>query len=194
MILVLTPEEIVPDEALLAGKMLAAGAALLHIRKFRLQDSALRSYVSEIDACFRDRMVLHSHFHLAGELGISRLHFREADRLSGVYRQFCGHNQCSTSVHTIADFNRLSAAWSHAFLSPVFPSISKPGYGAGVAVLQDLRARQNAEVKLIGLGGVDSTNFKQVLNAGADGVALLGGIWLQREPLNVLQQCLINDL
>jgi len=194
MILVITPEQEADNEAVLAGEMLAAGAALLHIRKFRLDDAALRNYVETIDAAYRDRLVLHDHFHLARELGISRLHFREEDRRKGRYRPFREEYLLSTSVHTIEAFNRLGTEWAYAFLSPVFPSISKPGYGKDTRVLQDLSKRNNLMVQLIGLGGIDTTNFKQVLDAGADGVALLGGIWQTPDPLNILQQCLKSGL
>lgn len=194
MIMVITPEQEVDNEAVLAGEMLAAGAALLHIRKFRLDDAALRNYVETIDVAYRDRLVLHDHFHLARELGISRLHFREEDRRNGLYRPFREEYLLSTSVHTIEAFNRLGTEWAYAFLSPVFPSISKPGYGKDTRVLQDLSKRNNLMVQLIGLGGIDTTNFKQVLDAGADGVALLGGIWQAPDPLNILQQCLKSGL
>lgn len=194
MIMVITPEQEVDNEAVLAGEMLAAGAALLHIRKFRLDDAALRNYVETIDVAYRDRLVLHDHFHLARELGISRLHFREEDRRNGLYRAFREEYLLSSSVHTIEAFNQLGTEWAYAFLSPVFPSISKPGYGKDTRVLQDLSKRNNLMVQLIGLGGIDTTNFKQVLDAGADGVALLGGIWQAPDPLNILQQCLKNGL
>ncbi|OJU73951.1 MAG: hypothetical protein BGO09_00990 [Bacteroidetes bacterium 47-18] len=194
MILVITPEQEADNEAVLAGEMLAAGAALLHIRKFRLDDAALRNYIETIDVAYRDRLVLHDHFHLARELGISRLHFREEDRRKGRYRPFREEYLLSTSVHTIEAFNQLGTEWTYAFLSPVFPSISKPGYGKDTRVLQDLGKRNNLMVQLIGLGGIDTTNFKQVLDAGADGVALLGGIWQAPDPLNILQQCLKSGL
>src|SRR5690606_5402167 len=145
----------------------------------------MAAYVGDIDPGYRKQLVLHSHFHLANELGIERLHVREEDRKQNRQQALLAGFALSTSVHTITTFNTLDAIWDYAFLSPVFPSISKKGYGMAHTVLDDLYLRCNPHVQLVGLGGIDEQNYNQVFTAGADAIALLGAIWNSPQPIQV---------
>jgi thiamine-phosphate pyrophosphorylase len=80
-------------------------------------------------------LVLHHHYDLGKDYGISRFHFREEDRKGG-YKSFMNGNQISTSVHDITTFNALGKEWEYAFISPFFPSISKKGYGEDSTVIE----------------------------------------------------------
>ncbi|PRD56126.1 thiamine phosphate synthase [Sphingobacterium gobiense] len=187
MIILLSPEQPVAYEVAVINALLERGLPLFHIRKYQFSDTEMMAYVNNIDSGYRQRLVLHSHFHLANELGIERLHFREEDREQNRHKAFMTGFTLSTSVHTIAAFNSLMAVWDYAFLSPIFPSISKKGYGVGYTVLDDLSLRRNLQVRLVGLGGIDQRNYSQVMSAGADGVALLGAIWKTPAPIQVFE-------
>ena len=195
MIILLSPEQPVADESAVVQALFERGLPLFHIRKYRLTDREMDAYVNGIDPAYRKQLVLHSHFHLAGDLGIERLHVREADRQQGNVQREAepGHFRLSTSVHSIAAFNNLEDRWDYAFLSPVFPSISKAGYGTDRTVLKELPLRKESVVRLIGLGGIDETNDKQVWAAGADGIALLGAVWNRPEPIVVWDSLYKND-
>lgn len=187
MIILLSQEHPVAGESAVVQALFERGLPLFHIRKYRLADSEMVAYVNRIDLAYRKQLVLHSHFHLAGNLGIERLHIRELDRQQGRVRRETksGNFRLSTSVHSIAAFNDLDDRWDYAFLSPVFPSISKVGYGTDRTVLQELPLRRKSAVRLVGLGGIDESNYKQVLAAGADGVAVLGAVWNRQQPIAV---------
>lgn len=185
MIIVLTPEQQVPNEQNMLRQLFEAGLQHFHIRKYRLTDREMKTYLGAIAPEFHRRLALHSHYHLAKEYGISRLHFREEDRLGNRHLPYKNEYHLSTSVHDITAFNHLDKQWKYAFLSPMYPSISKQGYGASQAVLPTLSQRNNRHCQLIGLGGIDEHNFKAVLKQGADGIALLGGIWQAPDPVTV---------
>jgi thiamine-phosphate pyrophosphorylase len=185
MIVIISPEEPALNETAFVNSFFENGLDLFHVRKYGFSDTEMQRYLNAIDLKFRNQIVSHSHFHLAKELGIHRLHFREAERMKKSYLSFPDYT-LSTSVHSIEDFNALDKVWKYAFLSPVFPSISKSGYGEHTSVLDDLKRRSNTEVGLIGLGGIDQNNYKSVL---ADGVALLGSIWISDNPLNAFLKC-----
>jgi len=186
MIITFSPEQSVEQETLIVNQLLEKGIDLFHIRKYGLSDDAMLDYINAIDAPYRNRLVLHSHFHLAKENGIGRLHFNEMYRAKKEELKYADAFVLSTSVHSIEVFNGLGKTWAYAFLSPIFSSISKPGYGAGNSVFDSLQCRNNVNVSLIGLGGIDRQNYKKVLDAGADGIALLGGIWKSGNPIDVL--------
>lgn len=185
MIILLTPEQHVPNEQDILRQLFEAGLQHFHIRKYWLTDREIKTYLDAIAPEFHRRLVLHSHYHLARDYGISRLHFREEDRLANRHLSYKNEYNLSTSVHDITAFNHLDETWQYAFLSPIYPSISKQGYGIGFAVLATLSQKNNKHCQLIGLGGIDARNFEAVLKQGADGIALLGGIWQAPDPVTV---------
>ncbi len=194
MILVITPETLVPNESETINQMFHEGLDLLHVRKPWISRSEMKNFISNIDEAFYPQLVFHSHHELGKEYGISRFHFREEDRKEGKYKSFIQENTISTSVHEMSTYNTLEKEWEYAFISPFFPSISKKGYGIESTVMESLKDRNNPEVKLIALGGIDSRHIQQVFDLGVDGVALLGAIWESEEPLNVFRKCRKNAL
>ncbi len=186
MIIILTPETDVADEARRINELMETGDQLLHIRKYGMNDNEIRTYIHNISTEFHKRLVLHSHFHLAAEMKIERLHFNENYRREALYKNYINRYIISTSVHSMEDFNALTPCWDYAFVSPVFSSISKPGYGRGKNMLPCLKDRDNASVKLIGLGGINALNCRRVYEAGAEGIALLGAVWGNAAPRRAL--------
>ncbi|CAI8924799.1 thiamine phosphate synthase [Chryseobacterium sp. IT-36CA2] len=189
MILVITPELIVPKETNLINQMFQKGLDLLHIRKPWFSRNEMIEFITQIDKTFYSQLVLHTHYDLGKEFSISRFHFREIDRKEGMYKSFAKENTISTSVHDITTYNTLDKEWEYAFISPFFPSISKKGYGLNSTIKEEIKHGNNPDVKLIALGGIDQNNIHKVFETKADGAALLGAIWESEEPLNVFRKC-----
>jgi thiamine-phosphate pyrophosphorylase len=188
MIIIITPEKIVPNETEVINELFQEGLDLLHIRKPFMNLEEMKDFIQKINSEFYHRLVLHSHYDLAESYNISRYHFREIDRHNELYKSLTDKT-ISTSVHDIETFNELSENWEYAFISPVFPSISKKGYGKDSEILNDIKKRDNSNVKLIALGGIHENNINEVFNDNVDGVALLGAVWESDQPLNVYRKC-----
>jgi thiamine-phosphate pyrophosphorylase len=193
MIIVITPEEFVQNETDIINELFQEGLDLLHIRKPFISSEEMTDFIQKVDAKFHCQLVLHSHYDLAKKFNISRLHFREIDRQNGLYTSFADKT-ISTSVHDIEAFNKLTNEWEYAFISPVFPSISKKGYGENSNILNEIKRRQNSDVKLITLGGINENNINEVFSNRVDGVALLGVIWESDEPVQIFKKCRQNVL
>lgn len=191
MIIVITPEELVQNEVEIINELLHEGLDLLHIRKPFINQNEMSDFIQKIDSEFHSQLVLHSHYDLTEIFNISRLHFREIDRENNLYKSF-QDKIISTSVHDIEAFNELNEEWDYAFISSVFPSISKKGYGENSNILNDIKNRKNQNVKLIALGGINENNIHNVLDNNVDGVALLGAIWESDKSLNVFRKCRQN--
>ena len=75
---------------------------------------------------------------------------------------------------------------TYATVSPVFATSSKPGYGPPLALdgLADLAAR--SPIPVIALGGVEPANAADCMAAGAQGVAVMGGVMAARDPRAVV--------
>lgn len=191
MIIVITPEEFVQQEAEIINELFQEGLDLLHIRKPFVNSKEIADFIHKINPEFHDQLVLHNHYDLAEGFNISRLHFTEIGRQNGLHQSF-KNKIISTSVHEIEIFNELNESWEYAFISPVFPSISKKGYGENSTILNDIEKRDNSDVKLIALGGINDKNINEIFGSHVDGVALLGAIWENDEPLNVFKTCRQN--
>lgn len=188
MIIVITPEELIQNETTVINQMFREGLDLLHVRKPFASDQEMKTFLDAIDPVFYSQCVLHSHFELAEPYGISRLHFREADRFTRSYVAYVQDYIISTSVHDIKEYNDLGKEWEYAFLSPFFPSISKKGYGNEKTVLKECEQQNNKDVGLIALGGIHEKNILEALYKGIHGVALLGAIWQSDQPVEVLKR------
>jgi thiamine-phosphate pyrophosphorylase len=173
------------------------GLELLHIRKPDFSAAEMRAFLSEIKSDLSRRLVLNSHHHLASTFGINRIHFSESERKKTVmlfgklsfktYKTKGFH--LSTSVHSIDDFNALDNTFEYAFLSPIFPSISKKNYSSKTDLFETIKNRTNYDIKLIALGGIESKNAEQTLKNGFDSITLLGTIWNQNNPIENFKSC-----
>lgn len=98
-------------------------------------------------------------------------------------------NYHSTSVHNIDDFNDLKHSYNYTFLSPIFPSISKPNYFPKINHFKTLKQRTNFDTKLVALGGISPENIQHALESGFDNVALLGTLWNSSNPIENFKKC-----
>lgn len=274
-LIAITRPDFFEGESGILNALFEAGLEVLHLRKPGAGEAEMRSLVERIEGRFRDRVVLHSCFDLAPELGLRGVHpgSRNPDRqhLAGHARtadfdatpdispgQACDTTPdmnsgpafdatadmnsgpvCDTThdmnsgpacdaisspaAHTISgpaantasntaantaantdprpaaakkastkvlsvsrschSFEEVEAALDggcdYVFLSPVFDSISKPGYGSAFTPeqLQWARARGIINRRVVALGGIDAENIPVAALCGFGGVAVLGALW-----------------
>ena len=86
------------------------------------------------------------------------------------------------SVHSALEAARTDPAADYVTLSPIFPSIGKPGYGPALGIhgLADVVAR--ARVPIVALGGVTADNLAPCFAAGAAAVAVMGAVMAAADP------------
>ncbi len=168
-----TPEAVLPGEAACVNGLFRAGLPLLHVRKLYVSAEELERYIECAGAGFYDRLVLHDHFALAAKWGVKGVHLNS--------RNPCppeGMAAVSRSCHTLEE---LAAAegFEYRFFSPVFASISKPGYRPRYGPEELLAARDRGIVNpsVVALGGVDESTVPLAAAYGFGGVAVLGALW-----------------
>ncbi|MBS1661175.1 MAG: thiamine phosphate synthase, partial [Bacteroidetes bacterium] len=86
-----------------------------------------------------------------------------------------GRGAVSTSVHSWEELAALPAGLEYAFISPVFDSISKPGYMANSSLLEQVKGEWPCLP--VGLGGINAATIGEMLRSGWKGAAVLGWIW-----------------
>lgn len=188
MIVITNPFSI-ENEIQIIQQLFEEGLALLHVRKPAYSEKEMRSFLSNIDDKLYSKLVLHEQHHLGHEFNINSIHLKEKNRIEVSENFQKTVSYLSTSVHNINNFNELSAYFDVAFLSPVFESISKVGYGKNSSILETIKNRTNFNMELVALGGITENNIKMALDSGFDSVALLGSIWLNNNPIQKFKQC-----
>lgn len=188
MIVITNPFSI-ENEFQILHQLFEEGLELVHVRKPTYSEKEMRSFLSHIEDKFYSKLVLHNHHKLVEEFQINRIHFSEKEQVNPArFLKPCRY-VFSTSTHNMTIFNDLKTEFYSAFLSPVFPSISKPNYKSDENLLEEIRNRSNFNTKLVALGGINENNIKIALDSGFDSVALLGSIWLNDHPIQKFKQC-----
>lgn len=164
------------------------GLELFHVRKPDFSAEEIKTFVTVIGLEYRNKLVLHSHHHLAEELGMNRIHYTEKERHISI-NITDSDRIISTATHSIEDFNHLENCFDYAFLSPVHNSISKQNYNPKIDLLNAIKNQTNFNTKLVALGGIEAQNIKKTLDAGFDDVALLGTIWNSKQPIKNFELC-----
>lgn len=87
------------------------------------------------------------------------------------------------SAHSL-DEARIAAdaGADYVTLSPVFLSASKPGYGPALGLDGLSRIAAKLAIPIVALGGVGEDNAARCLDAGAHGVAVMGGVMAAADP------------
>ena len=86
------------------------------------------------------------------------------------------------SVHSASEAAATPAAADYVTLSPIFPSISKPGYGPVLGIQRLADALTGTSVPIVALGGVSAGNLAPCLAAGAAAVAVMGAVMAAADP------------
>lgn len=165
----ITYPDFFPGEAEAIAKLLDGGEFWrLHIRKPGADEASTRKLIESVDPKYYAKITLHDHFHLAAEYRLGGLHLnsRNPESLEG------WNGLVSRSIHSVEEIDGVTE--DYAFLSPVYPSVSKPGY-KGDFSLENLE--EHITERIFALGGVTPERMPELERHGFAGVAMLGSIW-----------------
>ncbi|WP_404422192.1 thiamine phosphate synthase [Nibricoccus sp. IMCC34717] len=188
---VISPEAERDDECEVARRLLAAGMSRYHLRKPGWSRDRIANWLRAAPRDLLTRCVLHGHQELIAEFPVLGRHWRDEGREPAEL----GPGFTSRSCHDTAALNASLGRFSSVFFSPVFSSVSKPGYGAngGLGPLPSLlRARNQRQrsTEVIALGGITPDRVAACSAWGFDGVATLGWVWQATDPLGAFLELL----
>ena len=176
-----TAPQTLPNESTLINGLLELGLPWLHLRKPQYSLAELESLIQAIEPAHHPRLVLHQHWELAERYAVGGLHWTEWHRrhyepvvFERMVAQQQEHGwQVGTAVHHPLTLDQLPPYLDYATASPLFPSISKPGYRPSF----DWRLGRSYPFKVIGLGGINATNVSRAKARGFQEVIFLGAVW-----------------
>lgn len=203
LLIVITPAEDVDNELDIVGALFASGLQLLHLRKPGYSIGQYRNYISSIDPSYHARIVVHDHFALFAEFGLSGIHLNstmKADKQVWFDISPIALSSVSTSFHSWDELQGNDVPYRYIFISPVFDSISKQGYKAGVdlAGAKQLKLQYPLKDKflpqIVALGGVGKNEIRLLKETGFDGAAMLGYVWQSADPVQSFKDALAATL
>ena len=189
-LVVLTAPLFFSGEAAFLEGLLAAGLEKLHLRKPEADKEEMETLLQQIDVRWHPRLVLHpwagragscdEALRLAARYGIPQIHCSlkemEEPNVPKTEPIAGAPVAVSSSLHSWEEIKDIRGmGLTYVFLSPVFDSISKPGYAANPDLWR--RPDRPYPCKVIGLGGIDKDSMGELIREGWDGAAVLGWIW-----------------
>ena len=156
-------------EARQITRLLADGAFWrVHLRKPGAKPDDLRRLLDSVPAELYPHLSLHDFFDIAEERSLGGVHLNSRNPVAPD-----GWNGItSRSLQSVDEIAGISD--DYAFLSPVFPSISKPGYHSGIDI-ESLQPYLND--RIFALGGVTAEKLPLIEACGFGGAAMLGAAW-----------------
>jgi thiamine-phosphate pyrophosphorylase len=186
LIVVATAEEMETRIEVL-NTLFESGLETLHLRTKALDQSRFREFISRIPSGFHTRTVIHSHYPLLEEFGLQGIHLTEQTKRFTEYAILPKDKLISASFHSLEELARETRPFRYVFLSPVFNSISKPGYPGAFHFLElstFLSSFREKETQVIALGGVCQDSFSKVRDMGFEGAAVSGAVLQDEDPLS----------
>jgi len=164
------------------ARMAAAGVRWVQVRAKRLADEQLcREIEGSLEhlESFDTELWINDRADLASFFGVRGLHVGQGDLSPGEARRVVG-GDCwiGRSTHSVAQVAEAAGdpEVDVVAVGPVFRTTGKqdPDPVVGLDLVRAARAR--TDKPLVAIGGIGPSNIDAVLEAGADGVALLGAV------------------
>ncbi len=160
MVIVISNPTPITCEHQILHQLFDEGLDVFHIYKPSFSEEQTEDFIRQIPSEYHNRIVLHSRYF---------------------------------KFHSLTEVQECKENYNYAFLSPIFDSISKKGYKSKFD-LKEVKVflqrhnncsylRKNGKRLLIALGGIDEDKIDTVNDLGFSGIALLGAIWQNKNPV-----------
>lgn len=177
-LIVITHPGTLKDEALICNSLFANGLEILHLRKPGAGRAEYQKFIEQVEPRYRNRITLHDHYELVQEYQLRGIHIKSKEAAG--YINYTNTQNISISCHSFKEIENLPFRPAYCFLSPVFDSISKQGYGKqfeDTELQLFLKDSGGENPPVIALGGITTDNLYLCNQYGFQGAAVLGYIW-----------------
>ena len=112
MLIVISNPTALQNEAALINQVFDEGLQIFHLRKPEYAEFEIIELLNQIKAEYHNRIALHQHHHIAKQLNINRIHFKESERqkmTESDFEKLTSENKIiSTSIHELNVYEKLS--------------------------------------------------------------------------------------
>lgn len=188
--ILITLPRILKNEAETLAALCGAGVSVIHIRKPEASEPEIEELLKTLQALGADmsRLTIHYNEPLARKYGLGGVHLRIEELLAGAGEGL----RRSCSAHGWTEAERAATDADYVFLSPLFDSISKPGYHSAIDPAEAAERLRRRKGRIVALGGIRPANIARVRRIGFDGAAVLGAAWIADEKAVNTERTLKN--
>lgn len=180
---------VITDEALaggrshaeIASRAVAGGADVIQLRDKTAGCRTLTRTGREIRAITARSgaiFIVNDRLDVALACGADGVHLGQGDTGAATARQLAPlHFIIGVSVGNVEEALRAEAEGAdYVALSPLFPTTSKAGAGPGFGLEELRKIRRAVKIPVLAIGGIGPGNVRDVIRAGADGVAVISAV------------------
>lgn len=173
----------------LVQQVVAAGVTAVQLRHKEASDRELVQLAQALKAALEPRgvaLLLNDRVDLAHMLGVG-VHVGQSDTPPAEAREILGPEAIiGLSVEFLDD--PIDKAASYIAASPVFSSATKADSAPELGLAGLARLRRRTELPLVAIGGIHEGNVAQVIEAGADGIAVVSAILGVSDPVRAARR------
>lgn len=187
--------QLVTDRSLSQGRSLvevvaeavAGGVTCVQLRE---KDCSTREFMQEALALkellqlLKVPLIINDRVDIALAVGADGVHLGQSDMPISHARRLLGPN-CLIGISAESVDHAVEAEQQGADyigISPVFSTPTKTDTAPALGLEGVRQIRQQVRIPLVGIGGINQTNARQVLASGADGVAMVSAIMAAESP------------
>jgi len=163
--------------------LLDVGVPTFQLREKDLCQSeliALAAPIVKLCHCYHAQLFINSDAEAALTVGADGVHLPASmPPIPALIPRTAPQLTIGCSTHTIEEAKRREAEGADFITySPIYPTMSKPGYGPVVGVQGLREVTQQVSLPVFALGGITPIRVSECLTAGAYGVAVMSGLML----------------
>ena len=161
--------------------LLDAGVSAIQLREKDLSDAEyikLAEPLCKLCHVYSAQLFINSRIEIATEIGADGLHLPgDSASVEKVIEETNRRFIIGISVHTLAEAKQREIEGADFITySPIYPTLSKPGYGPVVGVEGLRKVTEKVNIPVFALGGITPERVSECLDAGAYGVAVMSGV------------------
>ncbi len=161
---------------------LEGGVRAIQLREKDLPIRELLSLAREIRAItteFKAKLFINDRVDIAVAVEADGVHLGHQSMPPEAVRKVVGKRMLiGVSTHTAGEAGAAEQGGADfVTFGPVFATPSKLQYGAPAGIEAVKTVKQQTTIPVFGLGGIKPENLREVMNAGADGVAMISAIF-----------------
>jgi thiamine-phosphate pyrophosphorylase len=139
---------------------------------------ALAQELRKITKEFGARLFINDRVDVAVAVDANGVHLGGQSMPLAAVRSIVGRNMLiGVSTHSIEEAREAEKGGADFItFGPIFSTPSKVKFGAPVGIEALRTVKKNVRIPVFGLGGIKSKNIAQVMQAGADGIAMISAI------------------
>lgn len=192
---------VVTDGRLMAGlthrqiakDAVSGGADVIQLRDKELAGRELFNTACEIREITRSAgalFIVNDRIDIALASGADGVHLGQDDLPLYVARTLApGKFIIGISVRSVTEaVNAEAGGADYVAVSPVFGTGTKPDAGPGIGTALITSIRKNISIPVIGIGGIRKENTREVIMAGADGIAVVSAVICSENPVSAAQE------